>query len=93
MPGFLLQTYFLYVRGELRGRCPLTNLFEVIGFLCWALVLFYLIVGTTYRLSPLGVLTAPLVCVLQVFALVASLDRPRTSGPARSIRGSKPTPP
>ena len=38
--GFLLQTQFLIVRGHLRGRCPLTNLFEVIGFLCWGLVFF-----------------------------------------------------
>ena len=67
------------MRGELRGRCPLTNLFEVIIFLCWALVFFYLIVGTTYRLSPLGLLTAPLVCVLQSFALAAGLDRVESS--------------
>ena len=57
--GFVLQTDFLGVRGQLRGRCPLTNLFEVIAFLCWALVLFYLIIGNTYRLSPLGMFTAP----------------------------------
>ncbi len=76
VPGFLLQIAFLVSRGEWRGRCPLTNLFEVIAFLSWALVLFYLIVGSTYRLSPLGVLTAPLVFFLQVFALGAPLDQP-----------------
>ena len=73
--GFLLQTGFLYARGQALGRCPLTNFFEVIGFLCWALVFFYLIVGNTYRLSPLGLLTAPLVGALQIFALGAGLDR------------------
>ena len=82
IPGFLLQTAFLVSRGEFRGRCPLTNLFEVIGFLCWALVLFYLIVGTTYRLSPLGLLTAPTVCVLQLFALAVPLDRPNQAAGA-----------
>ncbi len=40
--GFALQTVFLALRGHAVGRCPLTNLFEVIAFLCWALVLFYL---------------------------------------------------
>ena len=77
--GFLVQTLFLYARGELRGRCPLTNLFEVIAFLCWGLVLFYLIVGNTYRLSPLGIFTAPLVCGLQTVATLASFDQPGTS--------------
>ncbi len=73
--GFALQTWFLVLRGQALGRCPLTNFFEVIGFLCWALVFFYLIVGNTYRLSPLGLLTAPLVSVLQIFALAVNLDR------------------
>jgi ABC-type transport system involved in cytochrome c biogenesis permease subunit len=74
--GFLLQTAFLWVRGKELGRCPLTNLFEVIAFLSWATVLFYLAIGTTYRLSPLGVFTAPLVFILQTAALLAPLDRP-----------------
>ena len=73
--GFALQTAFLYVRGQVLGRCPLTNFFEVVGFLCWALVFFYLIVGNTYRLSPLGLLTAPLVGLLQIFAFTALPDR------------------
>lgn len=79
--GFLMQTHFLYTRGELRGRCPLTNLFEVIAFLCWGLVLFYLVVGNTYRLSPLGLLTAPLVAGLQTFAAFADLDRVADAAP------------
>ena len=73
--GFVLQTQFLITRGQFRGRCPLTNLFEVIVFLCWALVFFYLVVGNTYRLSPLGMFTAPLVCALQLFAAFAGFDR------------------
>ena len=79
--GFLIQTWFLDVRGHVRGRCPLTNFFEVIAFLCWALVLFYLVIGNTYRLSPLGLLTAPCVCLLQTFAVVAGLDRGDTALP------------
>ena len=77
--GFLVQSFLLYTRGELRGRCPLTNLYEVMVFLCWGLVLFYLIVGNTYRLSPLGLFTAPLVFGLQTFASVAGLDRNGTA--------------
>ena len=86
--GFLLQTDFLGLRGQLRGRCPLTNLFEVMAFLCWALVLFYLIVGNTYRLSPLGMFTAPAVCALQFFASLAGFDR--SGGPLRGVSAVNP---
>ena len=68
--GFLLQCSFLYLRGQAHGRCPLTNLFEVFIFIGWCIVLLYFLVGPTYRLSLLGVFTAPLVALLQTFALV-----------------------
>ncbi|MES2571985.1 MAG: cytochrome c biogenesis protein CcsA [Verrucomicrobiota bacterium] len=68
--GFAFQTAFLYVRGERLGRCPLTNLFEVLIFLSWSMVLFYLLIGPAYRLSLLGAFTSPLVFIFQVGALV-----------------------
>ena len=46
---------------------------------------FYLIVGNTYRLSPLGLLTAPLVGALQIFALVAGLDRAGSHTPRDAV--------
>lgn len=75
--GFVLQTAFLSVRGKALGRCPLTNFFEVIIFLAWAMVMFYLVIGNTYRLSPLGLFTAPLAFLLQAGALIAPIDPPR----------------
>jgi HemX protein len=66
--GFILQTAFLYVRGQVVGRCPLTNLFEVLVFLSWSVVLLYFVIGGTYRLSLLGSFTAPLVFLLQTIA-------------------------
>ncbi len=72
--GFALQTVFLYQRGKVIGRCPLTNLFEVLVFLSWAVVLFYLVVGPSYRLSLLGAFTAPLAFALQTVALISGLD-------------------
>jgi ABC-type uncharacterized transport system permease subunit len=73
--GFLLQTAFLSIRGHALGRCPLTNLFEVFIFLAWSVSLFYMLVGPTYRLSLMGAFTAPLVVLLQGFALIAPIDR------------------
>src|SRR5246127_1028217 len=72
--GFIFQTAFLSVRGHALGRCPLTNLFEVFIFLAWSVALMYMLVGPLYRLSLMGAFTAPLVVLLQGFALVAPID-------------------
>ena len=81
--GFGLQTAFLYLRGQQVGRCPLTNLFEVLVFLSWSMVLFYLLIGPTYRLSLLGAFTSPLVFLIQIGALLApGIDSPAAPKPA-----------
>ena len=72
--GFVFQTVFLSVRGHELGRCPITNLFEVFVFLAWSVALIYLLVGPAYRLSLMGAFTAPLVLLLQGFALIAPID-------------------
>lgn len=68
--GFICLTLFLHFRGQQLGRCPLTNLSEVLIFLSWSTVLTYLVVGPTYRLSLIGAFTAPLVIALLGLALV-----------------------
>jgi HemX protein len=77
--GFIFQTVFLSLRGHALGRCPLTNLFEVFIFLAWSVALMYMLVGSIYRLSLMGAFTAPLVVLLQGFALLAPIDRPHPS--------------
>src|SRR6266705_4162177 len=63
--GFIFQTAFLSMRGHALRRCPLTNLFEVLIFLCWSIALIYLLVGPGYRLSLMGAFTAPLIFIIQ----------------------------
>jgi HemX protein len=72
--GFIFQTAFLSIRGHSLGRCPLTNLFEVFIFLAWSVALIYMLVGPAYRLSLMGAFTAPLVVLLQGFALIVPID-------------------
>ena len=72
--GFIFQTGFLWIRGQELGRCPITNLFEVFAFLAWSVALIYMLVGPAYRLSLMGAFTAPLVLLLQGFALIAPID-------------------
>lgn len=62
------------MRGQAVGRCPLTNLFEVLIFLAWSIALIYMAVGPAYRLSLMGAFTAPLVLMVQGFALLAPID-------------------
>jgi len=82
--GFVLQTAFLYLRGRALGRCPLTNLFETQVFVTWAAVLFFLLIGPSYRVSFLGAFTAPLVLVICLAALVLPVDVVHAQPPSRS---------
>jgi ABC-type uncharacterized transport system permease subunit len=77
--GFVCQTLFLVDRGHQIGRCPITNFFELLVFLGWSMILIYLLIGSSYRLSLLGVITAPFVSVLNIWALLSS-DHPLRTG-------------
>src|ERR1700731_1360358 len=72
--GFIFQTPFLSIWGPALGRCPITNLFEVFIFLAWSIALIYMLIGPAYRLSLMGAFTAPLVFLIQTFALLAQID-------------------
>ena len=72
--GLTFQTAFLSIRGHQLQGCPITNLFEVFIFLAWSVALIYMLVGAAYRLSLMGAFTAPLVLLLQGFALIAPID-------------------
>jgi ABC-type transport system involved in cytochrome c biogenesis permease subunit len=82
--GFALHTVFLYLRGRALGRCPLTNLFETQAFATWAAVLFFLLIGPSYRVSFLGAFTAPLVLVICLAALLSPVDVPKAASPNHS---------
>src|SRR5436309_15032480 len=67
--GFVLQTAFLSVRGHALGSCPITSLFEVLVLLACSIAPIYTVIATTYRLSLMCPLTAPLVVLLHLVAL------------------------
>jgi ABC-type transport system involved in cytochrome c biogenesis permease subunit len=67
--GVGLHTVFLFARGNSIGRCPLTNPFETTVFITWAAALFYILIGSSYRVSFLGEFTAPLVLIINFVAL------------------------
>lgn len=71
--AILFQTVFLVLRGQQRGACPLADIGEILSYLAWALTLFYLLIGPAYRISLLGVFTAPVVFVFQAAALMPGI--------------------
>jgi len=85
MAAFLCQLGFLSVRGQMRGACPLVGTGEILAFLAWSLTLFYLLVGPAYRISLLGVFTAPVVVIFQGFALIPGV---LALNPTRVIGGN-----
>ena len=72
--AFALLTAFLYTRGAVEGSCPLNSLYDVLIFQSWSLLLIYLLVGSTYRLSLLGAFTTPLAAAFLLAALLFPLD-------------------
>lgn len=65
--GFVLLSLDLWRRGQVQGSCPINSLFDVLVFVCWAILLISLIVGPAYHLSLLGAFTSPLVFLLLLF--------------------------
>jgi len=68
--SFVSQCAVLGIRGELRGQCPLGDIGEILVFLAWSMTLFYLLIGSTYRLSILAVFTAPVVSLMLLCAVI-----------------------
>jgi ABC-type uncharacterized transport system permease subunit len=80
--GFISQTLFLADRGHHIGRCPISNFFELLVFLGWSMILIYLLIGSSYRLSLLGVITAPFVSLINIWALLVPDREALTGGQA-----------
>ncbi len=66
----------LGVRGEMRGACPLMDAGEVALFIAWSLSLFYILTGGNYRVSLLGLFTAPVITLLLLLVLVPGMLTP-----------------
>ena len=68
--GWVLQMAGLYVRGLATGGCPLGNIFEAVQFVAWSAMVLYFFVGTTFRVSLLGLFTAGYAALLALISLL-----------------------
>lgn len=62
-------TASLVIKGGQSGRCPAANPGDISIFVAWSLSLFYILVGSSYRMSLLGIFTAPVVLGLSLYSL------------------------
>lgn len=65
-----VQTYGMALRGGEIGGCPLGNVFELLQFVAWSLVVLYFLVGPAFRMSLLGFFAAGLAVLLSLVALL-----------------------
>lgn len=77
---FLGWTGLMVYIGKSQGACPIHGTAQVMIFLCWSLMLFYLIAGTAYRLSFLGGLTGVAVMLFSGVAFFAGVEPASTRG-------------
>jgi len=80
--GFAGQCWVLTARGRELGRCPITQPWELLVFVSWGVVMMYWIVGPAYRVSLMGIITAPLVWIFQLLALILQGTLPPKTGDA-----------
>lgn len=71
---FLGWTGLLIRLGLNQNACPIHGLGQVFIFLAWSLILFYLLAGTAYRLSLLGLVTAPVVALIGFMSLSVGVE-------------------
>ncbi|MBL9178986.1 MAG: cytochrome c biogenesis protein CcsA [Verrucomicrobiaceae bacterium] len=83
--GFVLQTGFIYLRGQEARQCPIRSLADVLVFIAWSVVMLYFLVGSSFRNSLLGLFTAPLVAIMQLIAFAAGFAPYPPKGPINAL--------
>jgi ABC-type uncharacterized transport system permease subunit len=68
--GWVIQMCGLHIRGLAVGGCPLGNTFEVVQFVAWSAMVVYFFVGSTFRVSLLGLFTAGYAASLALVSLL-----------------------
>ncbi len=70
-----LHTLAMFKRGFNLQQCPVNNLYEMLTFIGWTIVISYLVIGAWSRLRFLGAFASPVLFAMGVFALFPELDR------------------
>jgi len=79
--GFACHFAFLILRGREIRHCPISNLFEITVYVLWSAGGVYLLVGSLYRMTLLGLLTGPAMAAGLAGALMLADDKPASAYP------------
>jgi cytochrome c-type biogenesis protein CcsB len=72
--GVLFQTFFIITRMIIGGHFPTSNMFEFTAFLCYTIVIAFIILYFMYRSAVLGAFVMPLAVILLAYASVYPRD-------------------
>lgn len=72
--GAVFQTLFIITRMMIGGHFPTSNMFEFIAFLCYTIVIAFVIVYFIYKNIVLGAFVMPLAVILLAYASVFPRD-------------------
>ncbi len=72
--GVLIHIAFMISRIVIGGHFPTSNMFEFIAFLCFALVVAFIVIFSLYRTYVLGAFVMPLAVILLAYAAVFPRD-------------------
>ncbi|MFC4078133.1 cytochrome c biogenesis protein CcsA [Salinithrix halophila] len=70
MAGVVLHLVFTVVRIIISGHFPTSNMFEFTAFLCFAIVVAYIVIYFLYRTTVLGAFVMPLAVIILAYAAV-----------------------
>ena len=74
LAGFVFNVLAMVKRGLSFARCPVSNLYEAVVFITWAILAVYLVIGVWRRLRFLGAFASPVLLGMGVFGLMPALD-------------------
>jgi cytochrome c-type biogenesis protein CcsB len=72
--GVIFQTLFIITRIIIGGHFPTSNMFEFTAFLCYTIVIAFVILYFIYRSAVLGAFVMPLAVILLAYASVYPRD-------------------
>jgi cytochrome c-type biogenesis protein CcsB len=72
--GVVIHLGAIVLRWVASGQAPMTNMFEYMSFLGWAVMLFFVLISYWYKLPALGAFVAPVGVIVIAYASVFPQD-------------------
>lgn len=70
LSGWILQSSGLWILGMDAASCPIRNIFEILQFVSWSIIVVYLFTGQVFRLSLFGTGSATLAALIGLWAML-----------------------